>query len=220
MHKSAGYTFEDLVEIMSVLRSPDGCPWDREQTHATIRSNLLEESYELSEAIDLDDAELMREELGDVLLQVVFHAQMASEAERFDIGEVIDGICRKLIRRHPHIFGDVRVSGAEEVLSNWERIKSESKGQTTKSDSLKAVSEALPALMRAEKLVSRASKAGYRLEASSVVAGERELGEALLSLVVSARAAGVNPELALLDRCRELVREFELWELGEEYPPH
>lgn len=214
LHKDTGYTFGDLVEIMRILRSADGCPWDREQTHASIRPNVLEEAYELSEAIELDDPGLMSEELGDVLLQVVFHAQMAGEAGRFDIGGVLDGICLKLIERHPHIFGDIKVSGPDEVLRNWEQIKSKTKGQTTKADSLKAVSGALPALMMAEKLVSRAAKAGFPLESSGDVSGERELGNALLALVVSARRAGVNPELALLDRCRAFIGEFEDWELG------
>ena len=212
-HRDTGFAFDDLVGIMRLLRSTDGCPWDREQTHASIRPNLLEEAYELSEAIELGDAALMREELGDVLLQVVFHAQMASEAGTFDIGGVLDGICQKLIERHPHIFGDVSVSGSEEVLRNWENIKSKSKMQTTKTDSLKAVSGALPALMRAEKLLSRAAKAGFPFESHENVLGEKGVGKALFSLAAAAREAGINPEIALLERCRSFIDEFEEWEM-------
>lgn len=214
LHKGGGYTFDDLLSIMKKLRGPDGCPWDREQTHASIRANTLEEAYELAEAIDQDDSGMMCEELGDLLLQVVFHAQMAYESKRFDIGGVLDGICTKLIVRHPHIFGDTKVSDSKEVLLNWDRIKSETKGQTSKTDSLKAVSNALPALMKAEKLISRAEKAGFHFANPVDIPHDRELGDILFSLVISARKAGIDPELALLDKCRSFIGEFESWENG------
>ena len=117
------YTIEDLLQIVRILRSPGGCPWDREQTHHSIRACLIEETYEAVEAIDTEDTELLKEELGDVLLQVVFHADLEAEAGRFDFDQVADGICKKLIVRHPHVFGDVHVQDSAEVLKNWDAIK-------------------------------------------------------------------------------------------------
>ncbi len=121
------YGISDLLEIVELLRGENGCPWDREQDHHTIRKNFLEETYEVVEAIDKEDPVLLQEELGDVLLQVVFHARMEEEAGRFGFSDVCDGICKKLVERHPHVFGEVAVSGTGEVLSNWERIKQERK---------------------------------------------------------------------------------------------
>ncbi|HBC25804.1 MAG TPA: nucleoside triphosphate pyrophosphohydrolase, partial [Ruminococcaceae bacterium] len=131
--KKEKYTMEDLLQIMKILRSPDGCPWDREQDHRSIRSCFLEETYEAVEAIDTGDADLLREELGDVLLQVVFHSQLESEAGRFDFSDVADGICKKMIVRHPHVFGDVQVHSSEEVLQNWDAIKKKTKRQKTQA---------------------------------------------------------------------------------------
>lgn len=127
--KKESYNVEDLRRIVEHLRSEEGCPWDREQTHESIRQDLLEETYEAAEAIDLQDTELLKEELGDVLLQVVFHSRMEEEKGSFDFDAVCDGICRKLITRHPHVFADVNVENTDEVLTNWEKIKQESKGQ-------------------------------------------------------------------------------------------
>ena len=121
------YNFNDLVEIVKILRAPDGCPWDREQTHKSIRSNFIEETYEAVEAIDTDDLDLLKEELGDVLLQVALHAEIESEQGTFDINDVCDGICKKLIIRHPHVFGDIKVSSVEEGLDLWEQIKQKEK---------------------------------------------------------------------------------------------
>ena len=125
------YSIDDLLRIMEILRSPGGCPWDAEQTHESIKTSFIEETYEVIEAINKKDKDLLQEELGDVLLQVVFHAQMEKEAESFDFSDVTDGVCKKLIERHPHVFGEVKVSGTEEVLSNWDDIKRKSKGQKT-----------------------------------------------------------------------------------------
>ena len=119
------YGFEDLVEVMEILRSEEGCPWDREQDHHSIRDDLIEETYEVIEAIDTDDPKLLREELGDVMLQVVFHARIEEEKDSFNINDVANDICAKLIHRHPHVFGDVKADTSEKVLSNWEIIKSE-----------------------------------------------------------------------------------------------
>lgn len=152
------YKFDDLVEIMKKLRVE--CPWDREQTHKSIRRNFIEETYEAVEAIDDENFTLMQEELGDVMLQVVFHSQIASENDKFNIDDVCDGICKKLIYRHPHIFGDVKVSGTDEVLSNWEDLKKIEKNQQTKYEVLNSVSKSLPALIRMEKVYSKAVKEG------------------------------------------------------------
>ena len=155
------YGVRDLVEIVRILRQPGGCPWDREQDHHSIRRNLLEEAYEAAEAIDEDDPEHLREELGDVLLQVVFHARMEQEAGRFDLEAVADRICKKLIYRHPHVFGDVAVSGSGEVLQNWEELKRKEKHQETAADSVDSVARSLPGLWRAEKIQKKARKAGF-----------------------------------------------------------
>ena len=152
------YGFEDLVEIMAILRSPEGCPWDREQTHKSIRNNFLEEVYEAVDAIDHKDTANLREELGDVMMQVVFHAQIARQEGLFGLEDVLDEVCQKLIRRHPHIFGTVSANTSQEVLKNWDAIKRQEKGQNSVSDTLRQVPTALPALMYAQKLQSRARK--------------------------------------------------------------
>lgn len=146
------YDINDLLEIMRLLRAPGGCPWDAQQTHMSIRKNLIEETYEVIEAIDKDDKELMTEELGDLLMQVVFHAQMEQEAGNFDFGDVTDGVCKKLIERHPHVFGEVEVSGVGDVLNNWDAIKRRSKGQKKGSEPMLSIPRELPALMRATKI--------------------------------------------------------------------
>jgi len=152
------HDFDSLVSIMKLLRSENGCPWDMEQTHESIRGNLIEETYEAVEAIDTNDAELLREELGDVLLQVVFHARISEESEDFTINDVIHDVCAKLIHRHPHIFGNVKADTADEVLVNWENIKKEEKKRNGLSGSMDSVPKMLPALMRAQKLVKKAAK--------------------------------------------------------------
>ena len=155
------YGIEDLLKIMEILRAPGGCPWDAEQTHESIKKSFIEETYEVIEAINKKDKDLLQEELGDVLLQVVFHAQMEKEAESFDFGDVADGVCKKLVERHPHVFGEVKVSSTDEVLSNWDDIKRKSKGQKTQGSSMLKVPRELPALMRAQKIQSKAKKAGF-----------------------------------------------------------
>lgn len=157
----ANYNFYDLVNIMKLLRTEDGCPWDREQTHSSIKKNFIEETYEVIEAINKNDNNLLKEELGDVMLQVVFHSQMENENNTFNIDDVCDGICKKLIERHPHVFGDVVASTTDKVLKNWDDIKRASKGQKQQSDSMIAVPRELPALMRSDKIQSKAKKAGF-----------------------------------------------------------
>ena len=155
------YSMDDLLRIMELLRTPEGCPWDRAQTHQSIRRNMLEEAYEVAEAIDQQDPVHLQEELGDVLLQVVFHARMAQEAGQFDFGDVVDGICKKLVFRHPHVFGGVDARDSDAALTAWEAQKREEKGQKTAADTLDAVARSLPALIRSEKIQDKARKAGF-----------------------------------------------------------
>ena len=154
------YDCNDLIKIVGILRSPEGCPWDRAQDHHTIRNNFLEEAYEAVEAIDLESSALLREELGDVLLQIALHSQMEAEQGHFDFNDVCTGICRKMIGRHPHIFGSEYAANAAEAAQNWEQQKRKEKGLYSLEDRLRQVSSALPALMRAQKLISRAAVSG------------------------------------------------------------
>ena len=221
------YGVKDLEEIVRILRAPGGCPWDAEQTHQSIRRNFLEEAYEAVEAIDEGSPEHLEEELGDVLLQVVMHARMEQEAGRFDLDGVADGICKKLIYRHPHVFGDVAVSGTGEVLSNWEALKRKEKGQATNTDALEAVARARPALGRAEKVQKKARKAGFdwpdvsgaldklseELEELKTAAAEgtnveEELGDLLFSAVNAARFLKVDPEDALNGATDKFIGRF------------
>ncbi|MBQ3007929.1 MAG: nucleoside triphosphate pyrophosphohydrolase [Clostridia bacterium] len=155
------YDMQDLIKIMQILRSPGGCPWDAEQTHESIKKNLIEETYEVIEAINKNDKELMCEELGDLLMQVVFHAQMEEERGSFVFDDITDGICKKLIERHPHVFGEVSISGVDDVLTNWDAIKRKTKGQKTTTQSMNSVPRELPALMRATKLQKKAADVGF-----------------------------------------------------------
>ena len=154
------YDCNDLIKIVGILRSPEGCPWDRAQDHHTIRNNFLEEAYEAVEAIDLESSALLREELGDVLLQIALHSQMEAEQGHFDFNDVCTGICRKMIGRHPHIFGSEYAANAAEAAQNWEQQKRKEKGLYSLEDRLRQVSGALPALMRAQTLISRAAASG------------------------------------------------------------
>ena len=220
-------TVKDLEEIVRILRAPGGCPWDAEQTHESIRRNFLEEAYEAVEAIDEGSAEHLREELGDVLLQIVLHARMEEEQGRFDLDGVADGICQKLIYRHPHVFGDVKVSGTGEVLSNWEDLKRKEKGQKTNTDALSAVARSLPALWRAEKVQKKAKKAGFDWpdvsgaldklseeieELKTAVAEgsniEEELGDLLFSAVNVSRFVKVDTEQALTKATDKFIDRF------------
>jgi tetrapyrrole methylase family protein/MazG family protein len=225
------YDAKDLVTIVELLRMPGGCPWDMEQTHQSIRSDLIEETYEVVEAIDLENSDLLREELGDVLLQVAMHAQMEREQGRFTFDDVANDVCRKMIHRHPHVFGSLHVENSGEVLSNWEIIKSEEKKRQTVTDKLRAVPRQYPSLMRAAKVGKKASMMDFP-DAESVLSkveeelGEvrqamqekdahaigEEIGDLLLSVASLARKAGVDPELALGRAVDEFVDRFELVE--------
>jgi MazG family protein len=204
----------DLIRVQARLREADGCPWDREQTHQTLARHLLEETHELLEAIDEGDDDAMRDELGDLLLQVTFHAQIAAEDARWDIDDVAEGLVRKLIHRHPHVFGDVTVADAREVLVNWEQLKAEEDGGRGGVED--AIPETLPALARAAKVQRRAAGWGFEwrsreriLEkvreeideladvADDPASAEEELGDLLLTVVAVARHLGVDAESAL-----------------------
>ena len=221
------YNFNDLLRIMEILRAPDGCMWDREQDHQSIRRNFIEETYEVCEAIDEQDPEHLKEELGDVLLQVVFHTQMEKEKGVFDIGDVTDGICKKLIYRHPHIFGSVEVGSSEEILRNWDELKRKEKHQKSDTDTLASVAKSLPGLIRAEKLQKKAAKVGFDWENAQgalekvgeeldevkrAIAGdgdpEEEIGDLLFAAVNVARHLKVDPERAMEKTCNKFIRRF------------
>ncbi len=227
--QKAEYNIHDLLEIMKLLRSPGGCPWDQEQNHTSIRNDLLEEAYEAAEAIDLLDMTMLREELGDVLLQVIFHCTLAEEEQAFDFNAVCDEICKKLIIRHPHVFGDVIAKDTETVLNNWDAIKMETKHQETYADTLNAVAKSLPALSRAQKVGKRAGKAGMDFrtpeDAFSCIRSEteelqeamqlgntdqitEELGDLLFSCVNTARKLGIDAEQALSQSTQKFIRRF------------
>lgn len=197
------YAVRDLPEIVRILRGPGGCPWDQVQTHDSIQRDFLEEVYEVIEAIQSKDPAALKEELGDVLLQVAFHTVLEEETCGLTLDDVADGVCKKLIYRHPHVFGDVAVSGTEEVLSNWEQLKRAEKDQKSTGDALEAVARTLPALWRAEKVQKKAQKAGY--DWSDPVApicdtgedAEQAIGELLFAAVKLAREHKVDPEAAL-----------------------
>lgn len=155
------HDMDSLLRIIACLRGEDGCPWDRVQTHKTIRGDLIEETYEVVEAIDNDDPELLREELGDLLLQVVFHARIEEEEGRFDFSDVVHHICEKLVRRHPHVFGEVRAENEDSALASWDAAKKEEKHRDGAKGTMKAVPPSLPSLMRAKKVAKAAIKDGY-----------------------------------------------------------
>ncbi len=160
------YTIDDLLLIMKILRSENGCPWDKVQTHESIRTDLIEEAYEVCEGIDCNSPEMLREELGDLLMQVVFHAEIETEAGTFDFNDVCNDICQKLVYRHPHVFGNVTAETEDEVLKNWDALKKAGKHQETFTETLKSVPKTFPALLRGEKVCRRAERAGLPINNS------------------------------------------------------
>lgn len=225
------YNFEDLIEIVRILRSPNGCMWDREQTHDSIRRNFIEETYEVVEAIDTNNKELLKEELGDVLLQVVFHASIEQDNNVFDINDVADGICKKLIYRHPHVFASTNVDSTDQILTNWDVLKQKEKNQKTVTDSLNSVAKSLPALIRAEKVQKKASKAGFdwqnveqtmdkvreelvEISQASAENINEEVGDMLFAAVNVARHLGIEPEQALEKATDKFINRFEKVEIS------
>lgn len=224
------YDFNDLLDIMAKLRAENGCPWDREQTHESIKICMIEETYEALEALDAGDKAKFCNELGDLLLQIVFHAQIAKEEGTFDINDVTTEICSKLIYRHPHIFGDVTADTSEQVVANWEALKKKEKKLKSQTGVLKDVPSNLPALMRSYKVQQKAAQVGFDWENIEDVFGkvdeeiqelrdvyksknvERitdELGDAIFALVNLSRFLKVQPELALTGTINKFIRRFE-----------
>ncbi len=229
LRSQSRYTFEDLCNVMMLLRGEGGCPWDREQTHKSLRRDLIEETYEAVEAIDLEDTELLREELGDVLLQVVFHARIEEEQDNFNIEDVITELCAKLIHRHPHVFGEVKVEDSDQVLVNWDKIKNDEKQRVTFTSRLRSVPFCLPALMRAQKVGKRANVFDFPDACSALekvkeelaeieeamATGEgvtEELGDLLLSVTSLARKCSVDSEEALTGATEKFISRFEALE--------
>ena len=221
------YNVNDLVRIMEILRAPDGCMWDQAQDHHSIRQNFIEETYEACEAIDDNDTDHLKEELGDVLLQVVFHTQMEKEKGVFDLNDVADGVCKKLIFRHPHIFGDVKVGSTDEILSNWDDLKRKEKKQETDTSTLESVSKSLPSLIRAQKLQKKAAKVGFDwpdvsgaldkveeelAEVRAAIDGngdiEEEIGDLIFAVTNVSRFVKVDSERAAEKTCNKFVRRF------------
>lgn len=225
------YGTEDLIEILRILRAPNGCPWDREQTHRSIEKDLIEESYEVIDAIENEDDAGLTEELGDVLMQVVFHASIAMEQRRFTYRDIVTGIVSKLIYRHPHVFGNVKAETAEQVLVNWDKLKKTEKHQVTVSDTMESVAKSFPALMRAKKIQKKAANAGFdwkdaedafyiiQEETEELCEAmkdgtniEEELGDLLFAVVNVARLLKLDPEQALRDATDKFMSRFQKME--------
>lgn len=220
------YNINDLLSIVKLLRGEGGCPWDREQNHQSIRKDLLEETYEVIDAIDRNDTEALQEELGDLLLQVVFHSQIENENGNFDFNNVANDICKKLIVRHPHVFGEVKVSDTSEVLKNWDEIKKQTKNQQTYTETLKSVPEVFPALIRGNKILKRAERAGFDTDVafkssidddmSNVTNDdtlqedkEKAIGNMLLYVCNLSRKYNIDPEEALRAANKDFIKKFE-----------
>jgi tetrapyrrole methylase family protein/MazG family protein len=219
---------ERLIEIIGILRSENGCKWDREQTHSTLKRNMLEEAYEAVDAIDDNDNKHLQEELGDVLLQVILHSQIAKEEEAFDIEDVAKGISDKLVHRHPHVFGDVKVNSTQEILDNWEKLKQEEKPHRTSV--MDGVSRSQSALMSAQKISKKAVKVGFEWndenslydcviseikefkEAKTFEDKEEELGDLLFAVVNLARWNKIDAEQALLKANKKFINRFRAME--------
>lgn len=226
------YDVKPLTDVMDTLLGENGCPWDKEQTHDSLRKNLLEESHEVIEAIDCKDMAHLKEELGDLLLQIVFHAKLAEQENAFNLNDVIAAITEKMIRRHPHIFGDVQADNAEAVLTNWEAIKKQEKaGQPEENSIMSKLPPTLPALMKAEKVQQKAHRVGFDwedlagpkekiqeelTEIDAALAGngdvEEEIGDLLFSVVNLSRFVQVDPEQALNRSVEKFVSRFRAME--------
>ena len=216
------YTLADIRELVEILRSKDGCAWDREQTHKSVRNAMIEETYEFIEGLDKNDETLMKEELGDVMFQVFFHARIAEEDGSFNIDDIADEICKKMVLRHPHVFRDVSVKDSSEVLKNWETIKKAEKSRDTLEKQLESVSSALPSLIRAEKLLSRCKKEGVAVErdpeklirniteraaALTPNTDSAQIGELLFAVTNLSYALKINSEQALYEKNDRFIKE-------------
>lgn len=228
------YEFSDLLEIMALLRSENGCPWDREQNHESLKKYLIEETYEVLEAIDLKDKNKISEELGDLLLQIVFHSQIGKENGTFDISDVITDVSRKMILRHTHVFGEDKAETADDVVDIWEKIKKREKGITSHTGALKDIPSNLPSLMRSYKVQQKAAQVGFdwdhvedafaKLEeeiqelkdvykSNNMERITDELGDVLFSVVNVSRYLKIQPELALTGTINKFIKRFEYIEV-------
>lgn len=232
------YNINDLISLVALLRAPGGCPWDREQTHTSIKKNLIEEAYEVIEAINKNSIDGLREELGDILLQVAMHCEMESEKGSFNFDDVCDELCKKLIIRHPHVFGDAAANNTKEALLNWDEVKRKTKGIKSTSSAMDTVPIELPALMRAQKVQAKASKAGFdwdshegafsklyeeinelkiAVEHNNQLETEEELGDVLFSAVNISRFVKTDSEEALKASTDKFIARFRIVEqLAEE----
>ena len=227
--KENQYTYEELVQIIATLRGENGCSWDKEQTHESLKEHILEESYELVEAINNTDIINMKEELGDVLLQVLMHTQIAKELGEFTLEDVIDGIASKLVYRHPHIFNEHQDIDSENVILQWDELKAKEKKHTSQTESMLSVAKALPALTRTNKVVGKAKKIGFfwdapepiidkvkeeleevenELKNQDLEALEEEIGDLLLSIVNLSNFLEINPEFALTKSLEKFINRF------------
>jgi len=227
------YDFRSLTDIIDTLRGDNGCPWDREQTHESLKKCLIEESYEVIEAIDNKDEAALQEELGDLLLQVIMHAQIGEEEGYFDINDVVEGICKKMIERHPHVFGDMELNTSNEVLANWDKIKNKEQGLNTYTEGLKHVAKCLPGLMRAEKIQKKAAKVGFDWDSvnmaiikaeeeiteikQAISKGDKEnmkeeIGDLIFSAVNIARFLDIDPENAVNYTIEKFIKRFQFIE--------
>ena len=223
------YTLNDLISIIQTLRSENGCPWDQQQTHETLKEAMVEEAFEAVDAIEQQDMNHLKEELGDVLLQVVLHCQIEQEKQGFSMEDVITNICEKMIYRHPHVFGDTKLTTSEEVLSNWEELKKKEKNFSTQTQSMNAIASTLPALTRAKKVQKKAADVGFDFyetggtiekvleeceelkEAISLNLDtiEEEYGDILFATVNISRFLKINPEFALTKATKKFINRFE-----------
>lgn len=232
------YNMEDLLRLITVLRSPGGCPWDMKQTHESIKKNFIEETYEVIEAINKKDAALLREELGDVLLQVLLHCEMEREKDTFDFNDVVNELCQKLVVRHPHVFGDKFAANSAEALERWDEIKLKTKGMKKQSESMLKVPREFPALMRAQKVQQKAAKAGFDWSSSDGAFQklqeeinelknalsekdkahiDEEFGDVLFSCVNVSRFIGADSEEALTAATDKFIGRYLIVEkLAEE----
>jgi len=224
------YTYEDLLDIVKTLRGEGGCPWDMEQTHQSIKHDIIEEGYELIEELDGENWEKVADESGDLLLQIVFHAQIGREKGEYNMDDVINAVCRKLVHRHPHVFGDTKVKDSDEVLANWAQIKRDDRGQKTVAQDMAEVSKYLPALMRTEKIQNKAEKGGYvfsepvfaadsianmmnvMLSGNDAAVAEKYIGKMLFEIVAVAQKMGVDAETALSKHTEAFIQEFSKYE--------
>lgn len=223
------YTIEDLLQIIALLRAPGGCPWDAAQTHESIRYNFIEETYEVVEAINKSNPDMLREELGDVLMQILLHCQMESEKNNFEFSDIVNELCQKLVIRHPHVFGGESADSVSTALDKWDAVKMKTKNQNTISEAMRSVPTEFPALMRAEKVQKKAAKANFDFDSLeqtlSVLAGEveelkqavqegtvdqadEELGDVLFSAVNVARFLKVNPEESLTKSTDKFISRY------------